>query len=245
MEIIRVKDYEEMSQTASSYIIKKLKQLETPVLGLATGSTPEGLYRNLVDENKKGNISFKNVTTFNLDEYTNIEPTDPNSYHYFMNKHLLDYIDIPKNQVHLPNGSAEDLEAECQGYEDKISEAGKIDLQVLGIGVNGHIGFNEPGTPFTSRTHIVTLDESTREANSRFFNSIDEVPTHAITMGIETIMESKEILMLISGEQKAETLNRLLNGEVSEEFPASILHKHSKVTVIADAAACSLIENHE
>src|SRR5690606_24457226 len=179
MEIIRVKDYEEMSKTASSYILEKLKQLDAPVIGLATGSTPEGLYRLLVDENKKGNVSFKNVTTFNLDEYTNIEPTDPNSYHYFMNKHLLYHIDIPNNQIHLPNGNAEDLEAECQEYEHKISEAGKIDLQVLGIGVNGHIGFNEPGTPFTSRTHIVTLDESTREANSRFFNSIDEVPTQA------------------------------------------------------------------
>ncbi|SOC43117.1 glucosamine-6-phosphate deaminase [Ureibacillus acetophenoni] len=245
MEIIRVKDYEEMSKTASSYILEKLKQLDAPVIGLATGSTPEGLYRLLVDENKKGNVSFKNVTTFNLDEYTNIEPTDPNSYHYFMNKHLLDHIDIPKNQIHLPNGNAEDLEAECQEYENKISEAGKIDLQVLGIGVNGHIGFNEPGTPFTSRTHIVTLDESTREANSRFFNSIDEVPTQAITMGIGTIMESSEILMLISGEQKADTLNRLLNGEVSEEFPASVLHKHSKVTVIADEAACSKLENLE
>lgn len=243
MEIIRVKDYEEMSKTASSYILEKLKQLDAPVIGLATGSTPEGLYRLLVEENKKGNVSFENVTTFNLDEYTNIEPSDPNSYHYFMNKHLLDHIDIPKNQIHLPNGNAENLEAECQEYEHKIFEAGKIDLQVLGIGVNGHIGFNEPGTPFTSRTHIVTLDESTREANSRFFNSIDEVPTQAITMGIGTIMESSEILMLISGEQKADTLNRLLNGEVSEEFPASVLHNHSKVTVIADEAACSKLEN--
>ena len=239
MEIIKVRDYEELSQKASSYILSKVKQIESPVLGLATGSTPEGLYSQLVDEYKKGNISYKNVTTFNLDEYTNIDPTDPNSYHFFMNKHLLGHIDIPKTQINLPNGSAQDLEAECLEYDEKITRAGKIDLQILGIGVNGHIGFNEPGTPFTSRTHIVTLDESTREANSRFFSSIDEVPTHAITMGIGTIMESKEILLLVSGEQKADTLNRLLNGEVSEDFPASILHNHSKVTVIADAAACS------
>lgn len=239
MEIIRVKDYEEMSLKAASYILSKLKQIDTPVLGLATGSTPIGLYSQLVDEYKKGNVSFENVTTFNLDEYTKIEPTDPNSYHFFMNTNLFDHIDLPKEQIHLPNGSAEDLEAECQEYEEKITRAGKMDLQVLGIGINGHIGFNEPGTHFTSRTHIVTLDESTREANSRFFSTIDEVPTHAITMGIETIMESKEIVLLISGEQKAETLNRLLNGEVSEEFPASILHKHNNVIVIADAAACS------
>ena len=239
MEIIRVKDYEEMSLKAASYILSKLKQIDTPVLGLATGSTPIGLYSQLVDEYKKGNVSFENVTTFNLDEYTKIEPTDPNSYHFFMNTNLFDHIDLPKEQIHLPNGSAEDLEAECQEYEEKITRAGKMDLQVLGIGINGHIGFNEPGTHFTSRTHIVTLDESTREANSRFFSTIDEVPTHAITMGIETIMESKEIVLLISGEQKAETLNRLLNGEVNEEFPASILHKHNNVIVIADAAACS------
>ncbi|CAM5208160.1 Glucosamine-6-phosphate deaminase OS=Ureibacillus acetophenoni OX=614649 GN=nagB PE=3 SV=1 [Ureibacillus acetophenoni] len=243
MEIVRVKDYEEMSKTASNYILKKVVEKESPVLGLATGSTPEGLYRHLVDEYKKGNVSFKHVQTFNLDEYTKLDPTDINSYHYFMNKHLFEHIDIPKDQIHLPNGNASDLEDECHNYENKISEAGKIDLQLLGIGINGHIGFNEPGTPFTSRTHIVTLDESTRKANSRFFPSIDDVPTHAITMGIESIMESKEILLLVSGEMKADTLNRLMNGEVSEDFPASILHKHPKVTIIADEAACSKLED--
>ncbi len=204
MQIIKVKDYEEMSQTACSYILSKMKQIDHPVLGLATGSTPEGLYSHLVDEYKKGNVSFQNVTTFNLDEYKNIEQTDPNSYHYFMNKHLFEHIDLPKEQIHVPNGNAQDLEAVCQDYEENIIKAGKIDIQILGIGVNGHIGFNEPGTPFTSRTHIVTLDESTREVNSRFFQSIDDVPTHAITMGIETIMESQEIVLLVSGEQKAD-----------------------------------------
>ncbi|MFJ8235768.1 glucosamine-6-phosphate deaminase [Ureibacillus sp. NPDC094379] len=242
MEIIRAKDYEEMSKIACSHISEKLKKIEQPVLGLATGSTPEGLYRQLIEAFNNGSLSFKHVKTFNLDEYINLDQTNPNSYYYYMNKHLFEWIDIPKEQIFLPNGRAKDLEAECLDYENKIKLAGKIDLQILGIGLNGHIGFNEPGTAFTSRTHVVTLDESTREANARFFASIDDVPTHAMTMGIETIMESEEILLLVSGEQKAAALDRLLNGEISEEFPASILHKHKKVTVIADAAASQLID---
>lgn len=242
MEFIRVKDYEEMSQSACSYILNKVKQIEHPVLGLATGSTPEGLYRHLIEAYNNGILTFQNFRTFNLDEYINLVPTNPNSYHYFMNNKLFEYIDIPKEHIHLPNGCALDMEIECQDYEKKILQAGKIDLQVLGIGLNGHIGFNEPGTSFTSRTHVVTLDESTREANSRFFPSIDDVPTHAVSMGIGTIMESKEILLLVSGEQKATALNRLLNGEISGEFPASILHNHKQVTIIADATACKLID---
>ncbi|MBM7607444.1 glucosamine-6-phosphate deaminase [Lysinibacillus composti] len=236
MEIIQVKDYEEMSKTACFYLLKKVGNIEQPVLGLATGSTPEGLYRQLIEAYKNGSLSFKNVKTFNLDEYIHLDQTNPNSYYYYMKKHLFDWIDIPKEQIHLPNGKAQDLEAECLDYENKIKQVGKIDIQILGIGLNGHIGFNEPGTAFTSRTHVIALDESTREANAKFFPSIDDVPTHAITMGIETIMESEEILLLASGEQKAAALNRLLNGEISEEFPASILHRHKKVTVIADAA---------
>ncbi|MGE7664719.1 glucosamine-6-phosphate deaminase [Ureibacillus composti] len=242
MKIIRVKDYEEISKTACSYLLKKVEKIKQPVLGLATGSTPEGLYRQLIEAYKNGSLSFKNVKTFNLDEYINLDQTNPNSYYYYMKKYLFDWIDIPKEQIHLPNGKAQDLETECLDYENKIKQAGKIDIQILGIGLNGHIGFNEPGTAFTSRTHVITLDESTREANAKFFPSIDDVPTHAITMGIETIMESDEILLLVSGEQKATALNRLLNGEISEEFPASILHRHKKVTVIADAAACQLID---
>lgn len=242
MEILRVKDYEDLSKTACSYISEKLKKVEHPVLGLATGSTPEGLYRQLIEAYNNGVLSFKHVKTFNLDEYINLDQTNPNSYYYYMNKHLFDWIDIPKEHIHLPNGKAKDLEAECLDYENKIKQAGNIGIQILGIGLNGHIGFNEPGTAFTSRTHVVTLDKSTREANARFFRSIDDVPTHAMTMGIETIMESEEILLLVSGEQKAAALDRLLNGEISEEFPASILHRHKQVTVIADAAASLLID---
>lgn len=238
MRLVEVNNYEEMSQIACNYIIERLNSFEKPVLGLATGSTPEGLYRHFVDAYNKGDVSFRHVNTFNLDEYINLGKMDPNSYRYYMNKRLFDHIDIPKENIHLPNGNVPNSDAECLNYENKILQAGKISIQVLGIGLNGHIGFNEPGTPFTTRTHVVTLDESTRKANSRFFPSIDDVPTHAITMGIETIMESQEILLLVSGEKKADALNRLINGEVSEDFPASILQRHKQVTIIADAAAC-------
>lgn len=238
MKIVEVNNYEEMSQIACNYIIEKLVSLEKPVLGLATGSTPEGLYRHLVEAYKKGKVSFQKVKTFNLDEYINLDHKDSNSYRYYMNEKLFDYIDILKENIYLPNGKALNLDAECINYENKIYQAGKINIQILGLGLNGHIGFNEPGTPFTSRTHVVPLDESTRIANARFFPSIDDVPTHAITMGIETIMESQEILLLVSGKQKVDALNRLINGEVSEEFPASILQRHKQVTIIADAAAC-------
>ena len=154
---------------------------------------------------------------------------------------LFNHIDIPEDQIHLPNGVAEDMERECRDYERRIRIAGQVDIQILGLGVNGHIGFNEPGTSFSSRTHIVDLDESTREANARFFNSIEEVPTQAITMGIETIMESREILLLVSGEAKAEALKELFEGQVTEEFPASILKEHANVTVIADQSALSKV----
>ncbi|WP_249869244.1 glucosamine-6-phosphate deaminase [Oceanobacillus saliphilus] len=237
MEIIKVKDYDEMSEKACSYIVEKIKELQEPVLGLATGSTPEGLYDRLIQQNKEQNVSFKNVSTFNLDEYVGLGNDDPNSYHYYMNEKLFKHIDIDKNNVNLPNGVAKDLDKECQDYEKKIIDAKKVDVQVLGIGINGHIGFNEPGTAFTSRTHVVDLDESTREANARFFASLEEVPKKAITMGIDSIMQSKEILLLVSGSSKSEALDRLLNGEVSEEFPASILQKHSNVMIIADEAA--------
>jgi glucosamine-6-phosphate deaminase len=237
MKIIEVKDYKEMSETACSLIINKVKKIENPVLGLATGSTPEGLYRCIVKTFNDENLSFQKFKTFNLDEYMDLDKNNPNSYYYFMQTKLFKDLDIPNHHIHVPNGKADDFELECKEYEKKISEAGKIDIQLLGIGVNGHIGFNEPGTAFTSRTHVVQLDESTRQANSRYFSSIDEVPTQAITMGIETIMESKEIILLVSGKQKAHALSRLLNGEVSEEFPASVLKRHPNFTIIADEEA--------
>lgn len=237
MNVIKVKDYQEMSNAACTYVIEKIKELDSPVLGFATGSTPEGLYARLIEENQKKQVTFQNVTTFNLDEYVGLGPEDPMSYNYFMMDKLFNHVDVPQNNIHIPNGIAADPEKECLDYEESIRNAGFIDLQILGLGVNGHIGFNEPGTSFTSRTHLVQLTESTRNANARFFGSIDQVPTRAITMGIESIMECKEIILLASGENKAEAVARLINGEVSEDFPASILHNHDHVTIIVDEAA--------
>ncbi|UJL45354.1 glucosamine-6-phosphate deaminase [Virgibacillus sp. NKC19-16] len=237
MEMIKVKNYEEMSEKVCSLLINRIQHLENPVLGLATGSTPEGLYQNLIEKNKQPEVSFENVSTFNLDEYVGLEKTDPNSYHYYMHQKLFKHIDIKSKNAHLPNGMAGDLQKECRDYEDLIRKAQSVDVQILGLGLNGHIGFNEPGTPFSSRTHVVELDESTREANARFFDSMNDVPTKAITMGIKTIMESKSIILLVSGEGKAEAVARLLNGEVSEDFPASILQNHEHVTIVGDEAA--------
>ncbi|GGN52416.1 glucosamine-6-phosphate deaminase [Oceanobacillus indicireducens] len=242
MNVIKVKDYDEMSEKATEFMVDRINSLENPVLGLATGSTPEGLYQRIIEKHQQNEISFENVTTFNLDEYVGLEQNDPNSYYYFMNEKLFRHVDIAIDRVHIPNGAATDLKKECMEHERAIEQVGGIDVQVLGIGGNGHIGFNEPGTSFTSKTHIVDLDESTIQANARFFNSIEEVPTQAVSMGIETIMNSKEILLLVSGEAKADAMAKLLNGEVTEDFPASILKKHENVTVIVDEAALSGVE---
>ncbi|MBM7540916.1 glucosamine-6-phosphate deaminase [Amphibacillus cookii] len=237
MNIIKVDDYQAMSQWACQHIIGKINQTNHPVLGLATGSTPEGMYQCLIDSYQAGFVSFKDVTTFNLDEYVGLAIDDPNSYHSFMQDKLFNHINIREEQTHLPNGNTKDHQQECKDYERLIQQAKSIDLQILGIGLNGHIGFNEPGTPFTSRTHVVELDPLTREANARFFNQKQDVPTHAITMGIETIMESKEIVLLVSGANKAEAVKRLVTGELSESFPASILKQHDNLTIVVDQAA--------
>lgn len=243
LNIVKVRDYDEMSAKACEILVKKINELKNPVFGLATGSTPEGLYKKLIEEYERGNISFKDVTTFNLDEYIGLRADHPQSYHYFMGERLFNYIDIPREQTFLPNGVASDLEQECRAYEKSIKDAGGIDLQILGLGTNAHIGFNEPGTPFDSRTAINILADSTRESNARFFNSKDEVPTKAISMGIGTIMEAKEILLIVSGFQKADILAKVINVEnVSEDFPASVLHNHDHVTIIADEAALSKVE---
>ncbi|RBW70121.1 glucosamine-6-phosphate deaminase [Bacillus taeanensis] len=241
MELIKVRDYNEMSQKAAEILIGKVKGSEKINFGLATGGTPKGLYEKMIEDHQKNGISYKNVTTFNLDEYAGLSEEDPNSYHYYMNESLFKHIDILKSNTHLPKGISEHLEKECSEYDKMIAENGGIDLQVLGIGQNGHIGFNEPGTSFKSNTHVVKLAESTREANARYFDTIDDVPTHAITMGIASIMKSKEILLLVSGEAKQEAMGKLMHGEVTEEFPASILQKHPRVTIIADQKALSRV----
>lgn len=242
MNIVKMKDYQEMSKWSSEQVIDKIKTFDQLVLGLATGSTPEGLYQNLIDAYENQEVSFKNVITFNLDEYVGLAADDPNSYNYFMNEKLFKHIDIVPNQTHLPNGVATDIEQECRNYEALIEKAGEIDLQILGLGVNGHIGFNEPGTSFSSRTQMIELVEETIEANSRFFDHKEDVPTHAITMGIESIMESKEIILLASGKNKAEAVKQLVAGEITEDFPASILQKHPQVTIVIDEAAASLLK---
>lgn len=240
MELVRVQNYEEMCEKAAERILRVVKGMKSPVLGLATGSTPTGVYKNLVADHKQNGTSYKHVTTFNLDEYVGLGPDDSTSYYFYMMEHLFRHIDIPLEQTHIPDGLAKNPEEECVQYERKIEENGGIDLQILGIGRNGHIGFNEPGTPFSAQTHVVELAESTREANSAFFDSKDQVPTHALTMGLSTIMKSKEIVLLVNGKHKAPILHQLLTtNEPSPDLPASILKQHPNVTIIADEEALS------
>ncbi|HHY82211.1 MAG TPA: glucosamine-6-phosphate deaminase [Clostridiales bacterium] len=228
---------EECDRKAALEIVNQIKEKPDSVIGLATGSTPVGMYQNLIRMNHAGEVSFFRVKTFNLDEYVGIPRAHPCSYYYFMQENLFRDIDIPADAVSLPNGNAPDLEEECRSYEEKIAESGGIDLQVLGIGHNGHIGFNEPNTPFDSVTHVVDLTESTIQANSRFFDSIDQVPRQALSMGIKTIMHARKILLIVKGADKADIIYKALRGPVTPEVPASILQLHPNVSVYVDNAA--------
>jgi glucosamine-6-phosphate deaminase len=244
MKIIEVKDYLQMSKKAAEYIIEKVSAIPNIKLGLATGGTPIGTYKNLIADHQQNGTSYQNVTVFNLDEYIGLSSENEKSYRYYMNDLLFNHIDINKANTHIPHGDVEDVQKECTRYEQLMAKHGGIDLQILGIGANGHIGFNEPGTSFNSKTHIVNLAPSTIEANARYFDEVEDVPTKAITMGIATIMKSKEILLLISGETKKEALSNLLNGHVDERFPSSILKNHPNVTIIADKAAVADLLTH-
>lgn len=241
IQIIKTANYEEMSRIAAEKIINLVKNKPNAELGLATGGTPEGLYKLLIQDHQLNGTSYKQVKTVNLDEYIGLKKDDPNSYYTFMTEKLFKHIDILPENTHVPNGMAADIDAEAERYENFIHEIGGVDLQILGIGHNGHIAFNEPGTSFQSKTHVIDLAENTRQANARYFDSIDAVPTKAITMGIQTIMDSKEIILLVSGASKAEALKQLIHGEITEQFPASVLRKHNHVTIIADEAALQLI----
>ncbi|HLQ71077.1 MAG TPA: glucosamine-6-phosphate deaminase [Bacillota bacterium] len=243
MKRIKTKDYDEMSKRACRKVIEAIERSDQPVLGLATGSTPEGLYDCLIEAYKKGHVHFGNVTTFNLDEYIGLSPDDENSYHYYMNEKFFKHVGLPTSQTNVPKGNTGDNKRACEDYEALIRDAGYVDLQILGIGENGHIAFNEPGTPFESRTQVVDLTESTKNANARFFDSIEDVPTKAITMGLKSIMESKEIVLLASGVKKADAMAKLIHGDVSEAFPASILRNHPNVTIIADEDALSKVRD--
>ncbi len=241
MLIYAVKDYEEMSRKAANIIASQVILKPDCVLGLATGSTPVGAYQRLIESCEQGDLDFSKVTTVNLDEYQGLSGDHDQSYRYFMYTNLFDHVNVRKECTHVPSGLAADGEKECKDYDRLIESLGGIDLQLLGIGGNGHIGFNEPDTVFTKGTHVVTLTIETREANARFFASLDEVPTHALTMGVGNIMSAKKVLLLASGESKAQAVYDTVFGPVDPKVPASILQLHADVTIIADEAALSLI----
>ena len=232
MKLIVVKDYEAMSRKGADIISALLTLKSDAVLGLATGSTPVGMYKELSRRNKAGEISFKDVTTVNLDEYYPLSPENNQSYRYFMNENLFNDIDIDKDRTHVLNGLASDAERECDDYEMLIDSLGGIDLQVLGIGRNGHIGFNEPGDFLYPRTHKTSLTDSTIEANSRFFDSKDDVPRFSLTMGIGTILKAKRIIVLASGKDKKDAVQKMLSNTIDTQCPASLLSLHCDVTVI-------------
>ena len=238
MKIIITENYDELSQKAFEVMKDVVTSNENAVLGLATGSSPLGLYANMISDHKENKTSYKNVTTFNLDEYVGLDKNHSETYYTFMHKNLFDSLDITETNVHIPLGNG-DLESNCADYEKQMADY-QLDVQLLGIGSNGHIGFNEPGTRFDSLTHVVELKESTRLDNARFFEPLNEqVPTHACTMGIKTIMNSKKVLVVASGANKADAVYAMVKGEVSEDCPASVLQNHSDVILICDKAAAS------
>ena len=241
MKIYKAKDYKDMSRKAANIISAQVIMKPNCVLGLATGSTPIGTYDQLVEWYNKGDLDFSEVTTVNLDEYKGLPRTNDQSYYYFMHQHLCDRVNIDPERTNVPNGMEPDAEKECGRYEELIRSLGGVDLQLLGLGHNGHIGFNEPGEAFEKETHCVDLTESTIEANKRFFASADDVPKQAYTMGIKTIMQAKKILIVVNGENKADIVERAFFGPVTPEVPASILQLHNDVTLVGDEAALAKI----
>lgn len=241
MNVLIYESEEQIGIAAGNYMCGQVLQKPNSILGLATGSTPLKPYSQMIELYKKGVVDFSKVTTFNLDEYVNLDVNDKNSYHSFMHENLFDHINIPEENINFLDGNAEDPEEECRRYEEKIKAAGGIDIQLLGIGSNGHIAFNEPADCFQRWSHVVTLKESTVKDNSRFFKSIDEVPTQAVTMGIGSIMQAKKILIIAIGENKAKAIKQLIDGNVTPMCPASVLQFHTDVTLMLDKAAASLI----
>lgn len=231
----------EIGTSAAEIIINKIKATPSAILGLATGSSPIPTYKCLIDAYKSGEISFKDVKSFNLDEYCGIPVSDPNSYYTFMHENLFDSIDIKEENVRIPEGNPENVDEFCSSYDAAIKAAGGIDIQVLGIGRNGHIGFNEPADEFTKGTYKVQLTQSTIDANKRFFEKIEDVPTEAITMGVESILDAKEIILIATGTDKAQAIHDMIKGDVSPVCPASILQKHNNIHVFIDKDAASLL----
>lgn len=243
MRIVRAKDYQDMSEKAAHMIAEQIRRKPDCVLGLATGSTPEGIYEKLAEWYRAGKLDFARVTTVNLDEYKGLDRGNVHSYYHYMQEKLFARVNIRTDRTFVPDGMAQDSDRACREYDGIIAAAGGVDLQLLGLGHNGHIGFNEPGTDFEIQTHCVNLTESTVRANRRFFSSMEEVPGQAYTMGIGTIMQAAGIVMAVSGEDKAEILKTAVCGPVTTMVPASVLQLHRNVTIIADEAALSLVGN--
>lgn len=237
MQIYREKDYEGVSRRAANILWAQMIHKPDSVLGLATGSSPIGAYKRLIDFYDSGDLDFEKVVSFNLDEYYGLSNDNPNSYHYFMNQNLFSHVNIKPENVYLPNGLAQDAKEESIAYDKLIESHGGIDIQLLGLGHNGHIGFNEPDEAFTTGTHLVELTENTIEANSRLFDRLEDVPTKALTMGMKSIMNAKKILLIVSGKEKAKILKEALEGPITPRVPASILQLHKNVILVADESA--------
>lgn len=245
MRIYSAKDYNEMSRKAANIISAQIIMKPDAVLGLATGSTPIGTYRQLIDWYNKGDLDFSDIRSVNLDEYKGLAADNEQSYAYFMKTNLFDHVNIKKENTYIPNGLETNIELECARYNNIIRSLGGIDLQLLGIGNNGHIGFNEPGEAFEKETHCVKLTENTIQANARFFDNIEDVPKYAYSTGIKNIMQAKSILLVASGEAKADALYRSLFGPITPSVPASILQLHNNVSIVADEDALSIIRKCE
>lgn len=242
MNIRIFENEEDLNATGAGLIASLLQTKPRAVLGLATGSSPVGIYKQLITMYQKGLVSFAQASSFNLDEYVGLPTEHRESYRSFMNEQLFHHIDIDLSRTNVPNSEAADLAAECDSYEQRLEERGPVDLQLLGIGHNGHIGFNEPGMELTGRTHVVKLKEETRKANARFFDSIDEVPAQAITMGVGSILKAKQILLIARGEEKAEIIREAFMGPITTSCPASLLQCHPNVVVLLDRAAGRLVK---
>ena len=243
MEVIITKNYQEMSQLAGIILAKEIAKKKKLVLGLPTGQTPLGLYRFLVKAYQQDKISFKKIITFNLDEYISLGPADKESYYFYMKRNFFNFIDIRAKNIFMLNGKAKNLKQECQSFERKIKKQGGLDLVILGLGKNDHIGFNEPGSAFNSKTRVVKLSSATRRANTKFFRN-KRVPKQAITMGLTTIIKAKKIILLASGKDKAWAVKKALEAPISSQVPASVLRQHPRAIFIFDQAAASKLKNN-
>lgn len=237
MNIWTYDNEERLNESAATILSGLIRTNPRAVLGLATGGTPVGIYKQLASDYARGMFSCRGVTTFNLDEYVGLPADHAQSYRTYMQEHLFRHVDLPADQAHIPNGNAADPEAECRAYDSMIEQAGHLDLQLLGLGHNGHIGFNEPAAALTPGTHVVELAEETRRANARFFDSMEQVPRRALTMGVGTILKAKTVLLVVKGADKADIVRQALQGPITTECPASLLQTHPRLTVLLDRAA--------